>query len=141
MTLTAVTFAGLVVLAALIIVFFRIRSKDLLEEMIAKRRAESRLVTRAGFVQGLEEIPVALSLTNDAIVYENSDLEARLELRHIEEVEYDDETTTGHAVSGKELRLRSHGQTFEFVVDTKTAQQWQAALPVRRLDQGTAQAV
>jgi hypothetical protein len=141
MTLTVVTIAGLVVLAALIWLYVRIRSKDLLESIIARRSASSRLVCRADFVEGLERIPVALSLTADTIRYENPDLEATLDLGHIEEVEYDDETATGQSVEGKALRLRSHGHTFEFVIDPATAQKWQAVLPMRRLDQGTARAV
>ena len=141
MTLTVVTIAGLVVLAALVFVLLRVRSKDLLDTMMTKRRASARLVSRANFVEGIQNIPVLLSLGTDSIVYENPDLEAILELRNVEEVEYDDETATGHSVVGKALRLRSHGHTFEFVVDPQTAQQWQAALPARRLDQGTAHAV
>lgn len=141
MTLTIVTIVGLVVLAALIWLYLRIRSKDLIEDILARRSASARLVSRANFVEGLERIPVALSLINDTLCYENPDLEATLELRHIEEVEYDDETATGQAVDGKALRLRSHGHTFEFVVDPDTARKWQTVLPVRRLDQGTAQAV
>jgi hypothetical protein len=141
MTLTVVTIVGLVVLAALVFVLMRVRSADRLDEMITKRRASSRLVSRAKFVEGIQNIPVLLSLGTDAIVYENPDLEATLELRNVEEVEYDDETATGHSVAGKALRLRSHGHTFEFVVDPQTAQQWQAVLPPRRLDQGTARAV
>ena len=141
MTLTAVTIVGLVVLAALAFLFVRLRTKDHFEEMMVKRRASSRLVNRATFVEGIQNIPVLLSLGSDSIVYENPDLEATLELRNVEEVEYDDETATGHSVEGKALRLRSHGHTFEFVVDSQTAQQWQAALPPRRIGQGTARAV
>jgi len=141
MTLTVVTIAGLVVLAALIWLYVRVRSKDLIENLIARRSASSRLACRADFVEGLQRIPVALSLTNDTIRYENPDLEATLDLGHIEEVEYDDETTTGQSVDGKALRLRSHGHAFEFVLDSGTAQKWQLVLPMRRLDQGTAQAV
>jgi hypothetical protein len=141
MTLTALTVVGLVVLAVLIWVYFRLRSKDILEDMIARRSTSARLVCRANFVEGLDRIPVALSLMKDTICYENPDLEATLELRQIEEVEYDDETATGQSVDGKALRLRSHGHTFEFVVDSGTAQKWQTVLPMRRLDQGTAQAV
>ena len=141
MTLTVVTIAGLVVLAALVFVLMRVVSKDHFDVMLSKRRASSRLVSRANFVEGMQNIPVLLSLGTDAIVYENPDLEATLELRNVEEVEYDDETATGHSVVGKALRLRSHGHTFEFVVDRQTAQQWEAVLPARRLDQGTAQAV
>jgi hypothetical protein len=139
--LTTVTVVGLVVLAALIWLFLKTRSKDLIEEMMVKRRASSRLVSRAEFMEGMERIGVALSLTADRICYENPDIDAYLELRHIEEVEYDDETATGHSFEGRVLRLRSHGQMFEFLLDTKTARQWESMLPPHRADQGTAQAV
>ena len=141
MNLAVATVIGLVVLAALAWIFVQLRSKDHLEEMMAKRSASVKLISRANYVEGLERIPVALSLGNDAIFYENPDLEAKLEIRQIEEVEYDDETATGQSVHGKALRLRSHGHTFEFVVDTATAQKWQSMLPVKHLDQGTARAV
>jgi|SRR5581483_10598256 len=141
MTLTVVTIAGLVVLAALIWLYVQIRSKDLIEDIVARRSASAQMVCRADFVEGLERIPVALSLAGDTIRYENPDLEATLELRHVEEVEYDDETATGQSVEGKALRLRSHGHTFEFVLNPDLAQRWQSVLPMRRLDQGTAQAV
>ena len=141
MTLALATIIGLVVLVALAWIFIRLRSKDHLEEMIAKRSASVKLISRANYVEGLERIPVALSLGNDAIFYENPDLEAKLEIRQIEEVEYDDETATGQSVQGKALRLRSHGHTFEFVVDSATAQKWQSMLPVKHLGPGTARAV
>ena len=141
MTLTTVTIVGLVVLAALVWLYLRMRSRDQIDEMMAKRRASARLVSRADFVEGLERIPVALALSTDIISYENPDLDATLELKHIEEVEYDDETATGQSVDGKALRLRSHGHTFEFVLDSNTARQWESTLPPRRMSQGTAQAV
>lgn len=139
--LTTVTLVGLVVLVALIWLFLKTRSKDLIEEMLAKRRGSSRLVSRAEFVEGLERLAVALSLANDRIIYENPDLDAYLELRHLEEIEYDDETATGHPVEGRILRLRSHGHTFEFILDPATARQWESMLPPRRAGQGTAKAV
>jgi hypothetical protein len=139
--LTAVTLIGLVVLAALIWLFLKTRSKELIEEMMVKRRASSRLVSRAAFLEGMEKINVALSLAADRICYENPDIDAYLELRHIEEIEYDDETATGHPIEGRVLRLRSHGHTFEFLLDIPTAKQWESMLPPRRADQGTAQAV
>lgn len=139
--LATVTVVGLVVLVALIWLFLKTRSRDLIEEMMVKRRATSRLVCRAEFMEGMERIHVALSLAADRICYENSDMDAYLELRHIEEIEYDDETATGHSFEGRVLRLRSHGQAFEFLLETPTARQWEATLPARRVDQGTAQAV
>jgi hypothetical protein len=141
MSLTAVTIVGLVVLAALVWILMKMRSKDLIEEKMARRRESARLVSRADFVEGLERIPVSLALTNDSICYENPDIDASLELQHIEEVEYDDETATGQVLDGKALRLRSHGHTFEFVLDPDSTGKWKAMLPARRLGGGTAQAV
>ena len=61
MSLTTVTIAGLIVLAALIWILMRMRSTDLLEEKMAKRRGSSRLVSRADLVEGMQRIPVALA--------------------------------------------------------------------------------
>ena len=141
MSLTVVTVVGLVVLVALIWILMRMRSTDLLEEKMARRRSSSRLVSRADLVEGMERIPVALALTNEAIYYENPDLDASLDLQQIEEVEYDNETATGQVLDGNALRLRSHGHTFEFVLDPDSTGKWRAMLPARRLGQGTAQAV
>lgn len=138
---TTVTIIGLVVLVALVWLFLRTRSSDLLEERMAKRRPSSRIVSRADLVEGGQRIPVALSLSTEVLYYESPDLDATLELKHIEEVEYDDETATGQSVDGKALRLRSHGHTFEFVLDSETARQWASHLPPRHMDQGTARAV
>lgn len=139
--LGTVTVVGLVVLAALIWVFVRMRMKDHLDELMAKRRGSCRIVSRADFLEGMEKIPVCLALADDALHYENADLQATMELRHIDEVEYDDETATGHSVVGKALRIRSHGHAFEFVLDQATARQWEQLLPPRRVDARPARAV
>ena len=136
--LGTVTVVGLVLLVALIVLFLRIRMKDLVEEYVKRRSASSRVCSRADFVEGMERIPVALALTDDTIYYESPDLQASLELRRIEEVEYDDETATGQSVEGRTLRLRAHGHTFEFVLDTNAARLWQTALPPHRMDEGPA---
>jgi hypothetical protein len=141
MSLTVVTIVGLAVLAALIWILMRMRSTDLLEERMARRRSSSRLVSRADLVEGMERIPVALALTNEAIYYENPDLDASLDLSRIEEIEYDNETATGQVLDGNALRLRSHGHTFEFVLDPDSTGKWRAMLPARRLGEGTARAV
>jgi hypothetical protein len=133
-----ITVVGVVVLCVLVYFFLQVRMKDLLDEFIKRRSATSRVCTRAELVEGLERIPVALALTDDTLYYENPDLQASLELKRIDEVEYDDETATGQAVVGKTLRLRSHGHTFEFVMDANTARLWQTALPPHRLDEGPA---
>jgi len=137
--LGTITVVGLVVLVALVVLFLRIRVKDLVEEYVKRRSASSRVVSRADLVEGMQRIPVALALTDDTIFYECPDLQASLELQRIEEVEYDDETATGqHVPVGKALRLRAHGHTFEFLLDSETARKWQTALPPHRMDEDPA---
>ncbi|HYM60697.1 MAG TPA: hypothetical protein VEZ11_07375 [Thermoanaerobaculia bacterium] len=140
--LGTITVAGLVVLAILIWLFLRTRSKDLIEEMMVKRRSTSRLVTRADFVEGMNHFPVLLALTDDALFYENPELQASIDRSRIDEVEYDDELAIGKSVPhGGVLRLRSHGQMIEFVVDDASAKQWKTALPGRVLGDPNAAAV
>src|SRR5229473_1978338 len=137
-TITAV---GIVALAALIWLFLRLRAQDQIADQMMKRKATSKIVSRANYMEGIERIPVALSLADDAIFYENADLQASLELKQLEEVEYDDETATGHSVIGKALRLRSHGHCFEFVLEDAVAREWEKLLPAHGYDEGAAQAV
>ncbi len=136
--LGTVTIVGLVVLVALIWVFIRLRSKDRVDEVLAKHRGSARVCSRACLLEGMEQIPVALVLTGDSIYYENRDLQASIDVPLIEEVEYDDETATGHTVAGKVLRLRAHNHAFEFTLDLATAKLWEASLPARRIDRAKA---
>jgi hypothetical protein len=137
-SLGIVTVIGVVVLAVLIWFFIQLRGKDRIEEVLAKHRPSARVCSRACLLEGMEQIPVALVLTADTIYYENSDLQASIELPLIEEVEYDDETATGHTVAGRVLRLRAHNHVFEFTLDLPTAKQWEAALPARRIESAKA---
>ncbi len=139
--LTTVTIVGVVVLAALIWLFVRTRSKDLIEDMLLKRRATSKVASRAELLEGANHIVVALSLSDDKLSYANPDLDAFIELQNVDEVEYDDETATGHSVQGRVLRLRSHGHAFEFQIDPAAARQWEAALPARQVHAGHRHAV
>ena len=139
--LTTVTIVGVVVVAALIWLFVQTRSKDLLEEMMAKRKASCRAVCRAEFLEGPNRIPVVLSLADDRVIYENADLDAFLEMTNLEEIEYDDETSTGHSVHGRVLRMRSHGHAFEFEMDPTMAKHWEGMLPARQANAGHKQAV
>jgi hypothetical protein len=134
-TLTAI---GVIVLAILVWVYFRMRSKDHVEQVLAKHKASARVCSRACLLEGMEQIPVALALTAESINYENRDLQASIDLSVIEEVEYDDETATGHTVAGKVLRLRAHNHLFEFMLDLPSAKQWETALPARRIDRAKA---
>lgn len=129
--LATITVVGIIVLAVLIWLFVRTRSRDLLTSMMEKRRGSSRLVSRADYVEGMNHIPVALALTNDNFFYENTDLQASFELARIDDVEYDDELSTGSAVPQgcRALRLRSHGTTFEFIMPSAETSKWEAALP------------
>jgi hypothetical protein len=97
-----------------------------------RRRESSRLVSHATFVDGNRHLPVALAVTQSTFFYENSDMEASLDLDRVREVEYDNELATGLAVaSGKVLRLRSDSQTFEFVLPADAVAPWQSMLPAR----------
>jgi len=138
-----ITVVGLVVLAALIVFFFKTRSKDLLAEIIEKKRASSKIVNRAEYVEGLERIPVAISLAGDSFYYENPDLQASFDLPMIDEIEYDDELSTGRPVEQgcRVLRLRSHGTTFDFILTPGDCQKWMVALPPRRFDDAAQKAV
>jgi hypothetical protein len=137
--LETMTVVGVVVLAVLIWIYFRLRSKDHVEEVLAKYKTSARVCSRACLLEGMEQIPVALALSADSITYENRDLQASIDLSVIEEVEYDDETATGHTIAGKVLRLRAHNHVFEFTLDLPSAKQWETALPARRVQ--TAKAV
>jgi len=81
----------------------------------------------------MEKIPVALSLAADALYYENPDLEASFELNRIDEIEYSEELATGrmHDDNTLVLRLRSHGQAFEFLLDKPDSKKWMELLPAR----------
>lgn len=140
--LGTVTVVGLVALAALLWLFIRTRSQDMLKEMMAKRKASSKVVCRAEYVEGLERIPVVMALTDDTMYYENADLQASFELAHVEEVEYDSDLSTGHPLEHgrRALRLRSHGRTFEFIFEPAVCSQWESLLPPRRMGQAAARA-
>ncbi len=135
-SLGTVTVVGLVVLVVLLWFFFRTRTQDLLVEMMEKRRATSKLVSHADYVEGMQHLPVALALTDATFFYENADLQASFDLPTIDEVEYDDELATGKNLpEGQQvMRLRCHGTAFEFVMPKADAAKWQAALPARRTE-------
>lgn len=133
MSLAVVTILGLIVVIVLTVVYLKFRSSDALEELM-KKRVGAKIAACASFVEGAEDIPVALSLTDAALFYENPDMEARLDLDRIEEVEYDDELSTAREIKeGRVLRLRAHGHTIEFILDAKTAERFSAHLPPHRM--------
>jgi hypothetical protein len=106
---------------------------DKIADLIEKRRAGSRLVSRGEFVDGNRHLEVALAVTQDTFFYENSDMQASLDLQWVREVEYDSELATGGEIAGgKVLRLRSGSQTFEFVLPADVVDRWHMTLPPRR---------
>jgi hypothetical protein len=142
--LGTMTLVGIIVFAVLVVIFLKVRQKDLVSAFMDKRRAGSKLVSRADYVEGVEKIPVALSLTETSLYYENPDLEASFDLDRIDEVEYSQDLSTGrsHDTQHEVLRLRSHGATFEFLLEKADCAKWMAILPARQIGgQPTARAV
>ena len=137
MDVGTITLVGVVVLVVMVLVFLKVRQKDLIGAMMQKRQANSKLVSRADYVEGMERLPVALALSEDSLYYENPDLEASFELNRIDEIEYDDELSTGKNIPAHSnvLRLRSHGTTFEFLLEKLEAKKWMDALPPRSSNQ------
>jgi len=104
-----------------------------LQSIIERRRPSSRIVSLGEFVDGSRHLAVALALTDAAFYYENSDMQASLDLEWIEEVSYESELATGRAVvGGQVLRLRCQRQLFEFVLSNDVVAAWKAAMPAGR---------
>ena len=104
-----------------------------------KRRATSRIVSRAEFVDGNRRIDVALALTQTTLFYESSGMEGALDLQWVREIDYDTSLATGVEVHGRQvLRLRSDSQSFEFVLPKDEAERWHLMLPPRRMKAGAA---
>ena len=122
------------VVALLLWMLLKRFASDSLQLFSEQRRASSRLVSRGEFVDGNRRLPVALALTDSAFHYENSDMQASVERQWIEEVEYDDELSTGQSIGeGTALRLRCSSQTFEFVLPADSIGQWKTFLPAHRM--------
>jgi hypothetical protein len=106
---------------------------DRIQALNDKRRASSRLVSRGEFVDGNRHLAVALAVTHSTFFYENADMQASIDLQWVREIEYDTELATGTTPpTGKVLRLRSHSQTFEFVLPNDVVARWHMMLPPRR---------
>jgi hypothetical protein len=133
-----------VVAVALVFVLIRVIGHDKIEAILKKKRASSVLATSAEFVEGPTHIEVALYLDSNKLHYESPDIEpAFLDLKLVDEVEYDtDLATGGRKIEGEVLRVRAHGRTFEFVVTAADAKKWKERLPKHRAnDPGEVHAV
>jgi hypothetical protein len=103
-----------------------------IEALLDKRRPTSRMVSSGEFVDGSRHLKVALALTGTDLFYENSDMEASIDLRWVREIEYDTHLATGHAVEGgRVLRIRCFSQLFEFVIPKDVLPRWHMMLPPR----------
>lgn len=112
---------------------YRRLGADRIEALNEKRRAASRIVSRGEFVDGNRHLEVALAVTQSTFFYENSEMQASIDLQWVREIEYDTELSTGTVpATGKVLRLRSHSQTFEFILPNDVVARWHMMLPPRR---------
>ena len=120
----------------LVVTLMKHLAANRIQQFIDRRRADSDVVSRGEFVDGSRHLAVAMALSEDSFFYENSDMQASLDRKWIQEVEYEDELSTGQSVhGGKVLRLRCSSQTFEFVLAGDAARQWQAVLPPHRMSE------
>jgi hypothetical protein len=121
--------------------FLRLRS-DSVAAFVDRRRPISQVVSRGEYVDGSRHLDVALAVTPSTLFYENSDMQASLDLAWIREVEYASELITGARIdSGKVMRLRSDRQTFEFVIPEDSVARWRAVVPPRGRADATPAAV
>ena len=126
------TIGALGVVALLIWNLSRRVESDRITELNDRRRATARLVSRGQLVDGNRHIDVALAVTKSTLFYENSDMQASIDLRWVREVEYVSQLMTGSSVSsGKVMRLRINSQTVEFVIPFDVVSRWNLMLPPR----------
>ena len=130
---TWLTLAALIVAAYLGWSLYRRFGVDRIAAFNEKRRATSRLVSRGELVDGNRHLEVALAVTGSTLFYENADMEASIDLQWVREIEYDTTLSTGTAPpEGRVMRLRTHSQTFEFVIPADIVARWHMMLPPRR---------
>jgi hypothetical protein len=133
---------GVVIVAVLAWNLMRRFAADGVGRFKDSRRASSRFVSSAEFIDGSRHLPISLALNDLALYYENADMQASLDLDWIQEVEYENELVTGqHIGHGKVLRLRCFSQVFEFIIPSDAVQQWQGVLPARRTRAAVADSV
>lgn len=131
--MTYLTVAALIAVAILGWNLYRRLGTDRIAQFNDKRRATSRIVSPGEFVDGNRHLPVALAVTQSMFYYENSDMQASLDLQWVREIEYDTQLATGLAVDGgKVLRLRCFSQVFEFVIPNDVVARWHMMMPPRR---------
>ncbi len=139
--MTYLTIAALIAVAILGWNLYRRLGTDRIAQFNDKRRATSRMVSPGEFIDGNRHLPVALAVTQSMFYYENSDMQASLDLQWVREIEYDTQLATGLAVEGgKVLRLRCFSQVFEFVIPNDVVARWHMMMPPRRAIEAAAAA-
>lgn len=128
--------SAVVAVVALTWWYTRLRADDRMAAILTRRGLVTMLASRAQLIDGANHIPVALSLDQTRVSYENADLDASIDVQQIDEVEYGSDLVTGGIAHGAVLRLRSHGRAFEFVLDNAAAQNWCQRLPPHRMNEG-----
>ena len=137
---------GVPALAALFWWYRRSRVNDGFDLILTRHRPTAKVSSRAELVDAMnapsKHALIALTLEQQHIYYQNSDLDATLDIDQIDEVEYSSDLLTGGIATGAVLRLRAHGRAIEFVLDMASARRWSELLPPHRMDQiGTVHAV
>lgn len=115
--------------------YSRLRDADRMGEAMSHVDKNAMLSSPAQLIDGANHIQVALSLDPSRISYSNSDFDAFIDIRQIDEVEYGSDLVTGGIADGAVLRLRAHGRAIEFVLDSASAERWSERLPPHRIDE------
>lgn len=128
--------AGGAVVAAVVLLrwFVRLWLGDPTGSGMLRMATASPLSSPAKLIDGVHDIPVALSLHGGRVRYENAELDASIDVHDIDEIEYGSDLMTGGIAAGALLRLRSHGRAFEFVLDVTAAERWSRRLPPHGLE-------
>jgi hypothetical protein len=123
-----------VAVAILTFSLFKRFAADRFDAFAARLRDSSRLVSRGELVDGNRHLAVALALTDASFIYESTDGQSSFDRKWIQEVEYENQLSTGQSVGDRKvLRLRCFSKTFEFVLSQQAIQQWQLILPAHRM--------
>lgn len=126
---------GAIAVITLTLWYRRLREDDRFAVIMSRGRATGMITSRAHLIDGANHIPVALTLGAQQITYQNSDLDASIDIQQIDEVEYGSDLVTGGIADGAVMRLRAHGRAIEFIFDLDTAERWSNRLPPHRMNE------
>lgn len=131
-TFTVLSIVGFVIASALLIALRRLHSRNAIDHFMHRRDGSSSASGHAELVDGSRHIPVALTLSDATLYYQNEEIDASIALSYVREIEYDSELMTGQQVEhGEVLRVRCSSQVYEFVLPIDEAARWRTELPSR----------